>query len=393
MNVQVAYNYKYFIVANYVQQAINEFIQTKNIQYAYVIGFSIKNMKTTTHTFGSRLVNQINEHVAVQINHFFKDYQDKLLFMSENDLFFVLLKANVQITKNLKTMSDDNYLKKRKSHDLLAQFESFRITPFEFQNVKISFQNNLFVSLYGVHDNNIFNLIHNLENMIQSFEPKCEYNLVQLLNPQIEFTSRYDMQQFQRLKQLVDINQIQLKAHVINYRDQKIVFPIFSLLKLTAFNTETIIRITPQHLRPIMIKHLAAKALQHFSTSENKHTLLMTHYPIESLLDPNFSTQIFYSKISHFDLSARQIILLLNLNFLNPKLDLHNIVTNVNNLKKIGIRFVCSNVNVHNIDFVIQINPYFVFYQDFKPTNAKELEYKKLMKKMLTQAKVNYYNI
>jgi hypothetical protein len=123
------------------------------------------------------------------------------------------------------------------------------------------------------------------------------------------------MEQFQRLKQSLNINEINQKNSVIYYGKQRIIYPIFSSLKLAAFNTEGVIRITPQYLRPIMMKHLAAKAIQQFSVSSNKHELLMIHYPIESLLDPNFSIQIFYSKITHFDLAINQIVILLNLNF------------------------------------------------------------------------------
>jgi hypothetical protein len=214
---------------------------------------------------------------------------------------------------------------------------------------------------------------------------------VQLFDPKIEFTSHHDMEQFQRLKQSLNIHEIEQKNHIIKYRNQTIVFPTFNSLKLAAFNTSGIIRMTPIHLRPIMIKHLAARALQQFSISNNKNDLLMIHYPIESLNDPNFSTQIFYSKTSHFDIDVKQIILLLDLEHLNPEISYEHIVNNVTNLKKIGVRFVCNNVNVHNVDLVTQIKPFFVFYQDFSHVDAKEQKYKKLMKQMLTKAKINYY--
>jgi hypothetical protein len=65
------------------------------------------------------------------------------------------------------------------------------------------------------------------------------------------------------------------------------------------------------------MRYLASKALQTFSVNNHKHDSLLIHFPIESLINVNFSTQIFYSKILHFDLLANQIILLLDLGFLD----------------------------------------------------------------------------
>jgi hypothetical protein len=197
------------------------------------------------------------------------------------------------------------------------------------------------------------------------------------------------LEQFQRLKQSLNINEINQKNSVINYGNQMIIYPVFSSLKLAAFNTEHIIRITPQDLQPIMMKHLAAKAIQQFSISDNKHELLMVHYPIETLIDPNFSLQIFYGKILHFNVSVDKIVLLLDLNFLDLAQDLQPIYNNISNLRKSGVRFVCSNVNIHNIDFVIKIKPYFIFYHDMEQTTANIRQHARLMKQLLTKAKVN----
>jgi hypothetical protein len=199
------------------------------------------------------------------------------------------------------------------------------------------------------------------------------------------------MEQFQRLKQSLNIHEIEQKNHIIKYHNHTIIFPTFNSLKLAAFNTSGIIRMTPTHLRPIMIKHLAARALQQFSISNNKNDLLMIHYPIESLSDSNFSTQIFYSKISHFDIAVNRVVLLLDLEHLNSEMSHEHIINNIVNLKKMGVRFVCNNVNVHNIDLVMLTKPFFVFYQDFSRADGKEQKYRKLMKQMLTKAKINYY--
>jgi hypothetical protein len=67
------------------------------------------------------------------------------------------------------------------------------------------------------------------------------------------------------------------------------------------------------------------------------------------------------------------------------------LVKNIISLQKMGVRFVYTNVSVHNIDLVMKIKPYFVFYRDFTSNTPKEQQYAKLMRQMLTKAKVKYY--
>jgi hypothetical protein len=70
------------------------------------------------------------------------------------------------------------------------------------------------------------------------------------------------MEQFQQLKQVININDIRLKTTHIQYNETEIIVPVFSLMKLAAFNAGSIVKTTPNYLRPIMLKHLSAKALQ-----------------------------------------------------------------------------------------------------------------------------------
>jgi hypothetical protein len=167
MNIKVSHSYKHFVVANYAHYAINEFIEKENVQYAYVIGFSIKKIKKDNYVIGKRMTKTIKQHIADQIKVSFNQYDHKLLFMSDNDSFFILLKTDISITKSLKTMYANNYIKTRQKNDPLHQFDSFKIEPFSFQNISITSQVNLLVGLYGVHNNDIFSLIYDLQSMIE----------------------------------------------------------------------------------------------------------------------------------------------------------------------------------------------------------------------------------
>jgi hypothetical protein len=391
LNVQTAHDYKYFVTADYAQYAIDEFINTYNVQYAYVIGFSIKNIKKDVFTVGDRTINDLKQNIADDIFKFFSKFNEKIFFMTQDGFFFVLVKTNNEITKTLDESYGGNFLSKRKTNDLLKSLESFKFSKYNIHDIYLNPDINLMVGFYGVHDNSITQIVDNLENMIRRFEPKKEYNAVQLFNPQTEFVFYYDMEQFQQLKQILNISLINVSFSYLNYQDEKIAVPMFSLTKLAAFNMSSLTHLVPFNLHSILIKHLAARAIQQFSTNQKLSESLMINYPIETLTNTNFSSQSFDSKISYFSLTPKQIILLLDLGHLPSGHNMHTVVTNIMNLKKYGFRIVCKNVKSNNIDFVNQIKPYFIFYNEINKNIPGHNEYNKLMVKLLAKIKVNYY--
>jgi hypothetical protein len=204
-----------------------------------------------------------------------------------------------------------------------------------------------------------------------------------------EFSSLQDMTQYQQLCAIFDVKTIKLQFHEINYNNETIIIPTYSAFNLAAFNAQKIMETVPFNLRPILLKHLSAKAIQSFSTMNQINTKLLIKYPIESLMYENFSSQMFYSKLTKFNISPKNILILLNLDYLQTNHAI--IINNINNLKKLGVGIVCTNVTVQNIDFVRDIKPYFVFYKRYAKLTTKEHEYEKLMTKLLAKIKVKYY--
>lgn len=197
------------------------------------------------------------------------------------------------------------------------------------------------------------------------------------------------MLQYQQLCAVFDVKTIKVQFHQMEYNGETIVIPTYSAFNLAAFNIKKIVESVSFNLRPILLKHLSAKAIQAFSLMERHKIKLMINYPVESLMYENFSSQMFYSKLTKFNVDSKSVILLMNLDYLQANQDV--VITNVLNLKKLGVDIVCTNVSVKNIDFIKAIKPYFVFYKKYKKQIAKEHEYETLMRKLLTKTKVKYY--
>jgi hypothetical protein len=354
-----------------------------------LIGFSIKNISGGTYTLGSRIISEYKQTIANDIYKYFDKYPHKLFFINENEYFYVLIKTDYQITQSLDTAYHGNFLKFRQNQDFLKQFELFKISDYRFHNVEVTADINLIISLYGVHDNDIFKLINSTQVIVDSFEPNSKYNIIQLSDFRSKLALDQDMSEFQQLKQILDINEIKLKFKIFNFVNENINFPIFNDLKLMAFSTDAIIRLLPKKLHKIAIKHLASKAIEQFSKNIRSNESLMINYPIESLNNPDFSSQTFYSKIAYFNINAKQIIVLLDLDHLKENHD--HAINNILNLKKIGIRVVCNNITAKTIDFVNAVKPYFVFLRALNTKDPKIKELQKLMKKILTKIKVKYY--
>jgi hypothetical protein len=167
MNHQVIHDYKYFITANYIYDEINEFIKDHNVQYAYIIGFSIKNIRKGPYTVSERIINGFKQSTADDIHHFFREKNEKLFFTSDEGYFFVLVKTNVLCTKNLKLSYFNNYQTERPKKDLISKFQDLIFSPFLYQGIQIKAETNLMVGIYGVHSNDIFYLIQSLQTMIE----------------------------------------------------------------------------------------------------------------------------------------------------------------------------------------------------------------------------------
>jgi hypothetical protein len=197
------------------------------------------------------------------------------------------------------------------------------------------------------------------------------------------------MLQYQQLCAVFDVKTIKLQFHKMEYNGETILIPTYSAFNLAAFNIKKIVESVSFNLRPILIKHLSAKAIQAFSLKERYKLKLMINYPIESLMYENFSSQMFYSKLTKFNVDSKSIILLLDLDYLQVNQEV--VINNIINLKKLGVSIVCTNVSANNIDFIKAIKPYFVFYKRYQKQLAKEREYEALMRKLLTKTKVKYY--
>jgi hypothetical protein len=262
LSTHVAFSYDHFVAADYAYNAINDFIFEHNIQYAYVFGISIKNIQYSTHTIGSRVLNNLKENIANDVYVFFSNFPKKIFFTNEENYLFVLVGADINATKNLKLSYQNNYNVTRQKTDPLNVFQNLKISPFSYNGIQIKSDVNLITGIYGVHSNDILGLTQNLQATIESLEIQNNCNVIQLFDPHIQSSLNYDIDQFHQLKQIININTITIKPIYHKYGNDKIVFPIFSSMKATAFNTSTIVKLVPNHLKPILLRHLMARAVK-----------------------------------------------------------------------------------------------------------------------------------
>jgi hypothetical protein len=167
MNIQVAHDFKYFVVADYAFYAINEFIKTRNVQYAYVVGFSLKNIVSSSYTIGNRTVNIVKNKIANSIYEQYKG-EDTLFFISDEGCLFMMIKTTSKVTKTLKSSYSGNYVLERSKDDVVYDFQQFgkKTYGLSIYNVKIEPKVNLMVGIYGVHSNDAHELVQNVEMLI-----------------------------------------------------------------------------------------------------------------------------------------------------------------------------------------------------------------------------------
>jgi hypothetical protein len=140
------------------------------------------------------------------------------------------------------------------------------------------------------------------------------------------------------------------------------------------------------------MRYLAATAMQLFAyETDSVIKKILIKYPMEPLNDKFYSPTRFSNKITFYQLSSSNVVLIFNMNFLAK--DHSCFLRNVKLLRDEGVQVVCTNVTAEHLKLVKEIDPLFILFKEYKNLDKKkELQYKKMMKTALKKLNVQYYN-
>jgi hypothetical protein len=370
---------KYYVNSSRYEELLKAYINENNIQYGYVIGFSIK---TKTHCTEEQ-INSIYKTYASVIHDFFYKY-NSFFFKTRAGNFFCFIKSNINEMRNLQIAYKNANQSNREVNDPFIKFRDFKNSITD-SNIDIKGM----TTIYGVHDSDINRLIKIDEDMIGSLDLEPNTSVIYLYDPNLTQLQTDNLYQYNVLKHIIDDSKIYVDFLSFEIDGHKIYAPTYGYFSHLIYNYDNLINIVPTHLRQIAMRHFSAVAIQHFSQNQNinKH-LLIIKYPIEKLEYAKFSVQEITNKIYTFYLKPNQIIFNINLKFMNLDATKY-LFNNIERLKKYGYKISVSNVTVDNIEIVKTIKPFMCFYKhmDFV-SKTKNNQYDNLMQQLL-----NKYNL
>jgi hypothetical protein len=212
-----------------------------------------------------------------------------------------------------------------------------------------------------------------------------------LYDPKTTQLSYNDLYQYKILKHLIANFKISIHFLYFKMANERIYIPTYTYFSGLMYEYKNLLKLMPDNLKPIAMRHFSSLAIQNFSQDNSINTaILCIKYPVEKLELPNFTIQQITSKIRVFYLNPEQIILNISADHIN--LDQFDfILENINRLKASGYKFALSNVSVNNIDLVKKIDPYVCFYKNIVSQDLqKSNEYNKLMRELLTKENLKF---
>jgi hypothetical protein len=275
----------------------------------------------------------------------------------------------------------------RTPNDILYKFEAFKnVIPKEDEVVIKGM-----TTVYGLHSSDVNELVYIAEDMIASSDLINNTPFMYLYDPKTTQLSYNDLYQYKILKHLIANFKINIRFLHFKIGNERIYIPTYTYFSGLMYEYKNLLKLMPDNLKPIAIRHFSSLAIQHFSQDNSINTaILCIKYPVEKLALPNFTIQQITTKIHVFYLKPEQIILDISADHINPD-QFDFILENIKRLKANGYKIALSNVTVDNIDLVKLINPYVCFYKNIVSQDLnKSNQYDKLMRELLTKENLKF---
>jgi hypothetical protein len=382
MSAKSHYVCGYYINSFRANESLKLFINQNDIQYGYMIGFSIK---PRTYTDDNQL-KEIYKNYGYVIHDFFGKYKS-IFFVTKSNHFFCFIKTDFNDIKNLRIQ---HVIPNQANHstNLLAKFELFKE---RINNDTI--QVNGMTTIYGMNSSNTNELINICESMINSSDLEENASIICLYNPSSTHLQINDLYKYAILKHFIDDSKINIDFLSFKIDTDVMYVPTYAYFSQLVYDYNSLISLMPEHLKQIAIRHFSAIAIQHFSSNQSiNKNLLLIKYPVEKIAHSRFSIQEITNKIYTFYLNPSQIIFNINLDYVKLE-NIQCLQNNINRLKKYGYKISVSNITAENIEIARNIKPYLSFYKHIESSdNTKTKTYNHLMQRLLNKYNLKFLN-
>lgn len=293
---------EHYLVPSLVEESFKQFVKNNNNKQILVCSLEVFGLSN------KKLKEKVSEEIYKKLQEkktfFFKTWEDKYGFIVADDQYFV---------SNLSLSFKGNSFKERIPDDNLSKFQN-KIQSISKQYLINGKQYNInfkcYVSIYGIHSNDINELLWFNQFMITNDDSK-EGNCIKLFNSNMVNHITNDRVHYATLIQRINLDEINVELEKIKIKGQRETYicPRYYWTRRMTCDIKEIMSQFDKQTADTLLRSLAIRSIELYEKSAYKgKTKLLIYYPINELRSRFFSVNTLIKKIQLLGLNKKDII-------------------------------------------------------------------------------------
>ncbi len=359
------YDENNFIRYNYVERTFNDFVSNNCVQNAIVLTVKLQENKFIAAKEGNRKFSELNKQTNGVIHGMFSKH-DSLFVKSSDGNACVILWSSEPYSNSLQVEYNGNNLLNRVDNDSLKHIEEIvSLFPKKIITDKNEYSINpqAFCSIYGVHTNNILEILDNLDLILKKYIYDPTKNKVLLFDQSVNELSLRDRTLLSNLKQKIDVLDIVVSLEKISLPyHETFCIPSFFYQTKMIIGFDKIIGLLDGENKNTLLRNLASRTISLYGNIKDEAYPLLVYYSYNLLCSETMLINKIKSLCGTYGVDVKNINLFVNLK--DNAIISDTFINTYNYAKKEQIDFIFYNVSTNNIDFLKSTKPKFILFHE-----------------------------
>jgi len=376
--INSVYSDQHYLVPESLEPNFINYIKSNHINQALVILFDFNDVNN--NIVKQQLLDNIHDT-------FNKNNYQTLFFKTEYNKYGIVLSGKEFYINDLNQCFKGNLFSNRLEKDNLLRLQQIINSiplKYDYYNQAYTFKIKAYVSVYGVHSNDINELINDDMFMLNN-EDHLTNNVIKIFHSIMTEHIINDQIDYATLTQNINLDELTISLELlkVNNLDKVFVYPRVYWIRKMLGDYKSIIKTLPLKTANTLLRNLAIKAIELYAQSEYKGKYdLVINYPYEELNDIFYSVQNAIQKIKLFGIDPHNVIYCFDVEKIKewPK----NILMHLTEFQTNKIQYILLNVNSGTV--FNAHTPIFATLSDNVLKNTKKLQ---KINKLVAKQKIN----
>lgn len=356
------YEKNFFYSFHIAENIIKDKIKKNNLKYGLVIIFDYINISRLPILWGNSKTNEIKEIIINELLYAFKN-EDVIFFMTTKNEYAAFISLKNKSFTNMSEIYKNNNKQIRPVSDPFCQLQLKLLDipkKISFDNKTQKVYTGIYSSVYGVHSCNLNQLIDFARYTKQKSLTNKKGGIVLDIFDPLNWSKFDTLNNEYKFNQYFNSNNIEIKVMEDIFNKTKVINFHVSCMKNLLLNYDEIkIYANNKNILEKTMRLIAMKSLKEFQKiNKSKYDKKINlQYPINYILNGEFSIHNFKEKINFLNLKLENIILDFDLNYFSNK-NLNEInFLNLQNLKNSNCIIRFKNFDSQHLEILNYFRP------------------------------------